>query len=101
LTNLSFKAQRLGNRVFKMLARQQTNLPPASLGVAPLKAQVIHFVNKKMPAGLPKRTARALLDIENKDYVPIIRNPQNTTVDSEAVFYFPVAVPNACSAKWV
>jgi FAD/FMN-containing dehydrogenase/Fe-S oxidoreductase len=89
LTNLSFKAQRLGNRVFKLLARQQTNLPPASLGVAPLKEQVIHFVNKKMPAGLPKRTARALLDIENKDYVPIIRNPQNTTVDSEAVFYFP------------
>ena len=34
-------------------------------GGAPLKAQVIHFINKPMPGGLPKRTARALLDIED------------------------------------
>ena len=42
-----------------------------------------------MPGGLPKRSARALLDIEDKDYVPIIRDPQATTADTEAVFYFP------------
>jgi len=30
-----------------------------------------------------------LLDIENKDYVPIIRDPKSTTADTEAVFYFP------------
>jgi hypothetical protein len=54
-----------------------------------VKEQVIHFINKKMPGGLPKKTARALLDIEDKDYVPIIRDPQATTADSEAVFYFP------------
>ena len=42
-----------------------------------------------MPGGLPKRSARALLDIEDKDYVPIIRNPQATTAETEAVFYFP------------
>ncbi len=46
-------------------------------------------MNKKLPGGLPTKTARALLDIENKDYVPIIRNPQATTADTEAVFYFP------------
>jgi Fe-S oxidoreductase len=50
---------------------------------------VIHFINKKMPGGLPKKTARALLDIEDSDYVPIIRNPQTTTAETEAVFYFP------------
>ncbi|KAF1042443.1 MAG: Lactate utilization protein A [Xylophilus sp.] len=50
---------------------------------------MIHFVNKKMPGGLPKKTARALLDIENPDYVPIIRNPRATTPETEAVFYFP------------
>ncbi|MGE8396163.1 MAG: (Fe-S)-binding protein, partial [Comamonas sp.] len=33
--------------------------------------------------------ARALLDIENKDYVPIIRDPKSTQADTEAVFYFP------------
>jgi Fe-S oxidoreductase len=42
-----------------------------------------------MPGNLPKKTARALLDIEDKSYVPIIRNPQATNADSEAVFYFP------------
>ena len=89
LTNLSFKAQRLGNDVLKLAARKQTSAPPATLGPAPIKEQVIHFINKKMPGGLPKKTARALLDIEDKDYVPIIRNPVGTTSETEAVFYFP------------
>src|SRR5690606_34023183 len=77
-----------GNDVLKLAARKQTAAPPASVGAAPLKEQIIHFINKKMPGGLPKKTARALLDIENKDYVPIIRDPKQA-VDSEAVFYFP------------
>jgi FAD/FMN-containing dehydrogenase/Fe-S oxidoreductase len=89
LTDLSFKAQRLGNQVFRGLARSQTKAPPSTVGVAPIKEQVIHFINKKMPGGLPKKTARALLDIEDKDYVPIIRNPKTTTAETEAVFYFP------------
>ncbi|OYU46260.1 MAG: FAD-linked oxidase, partial [Burkholderiales bacterium PBB4] len=88
-TALSFKAQRLGNRVLGVMARKQTSAPPATVGTATVKAQVIHFINKKMPGNLPKRSARALLDIEDKDYVPIIRNPQTTTADTEAVFYFP------------
>ena len=49
----------------------------------------MHFVNKRMPGGLPKRTARALLDIEDRNYVPIIRDPAATNSESEAVFYFP------------
>ena len=71
------------------LAKKQTALPPATVGKAPVKEQIIHFINKKMPGGLPKKTARALLDIEDKDYVPIIRNPKATTAETEAVFYFP------------
>jgi Fe-S oxidoreductase len=59
------------------------------VGTAPIKEQVIHFINKKMPGNLPKKTARALLDIENNDYVPIIRDPKTTTSETEAVFYFP------------
>jgi FAD/FMN-containing dehydrogenase/Fe-S oxidoreductase len=84
-----YRAQRVANRVFKGFARKQTQHPPSTTGKAPLREQVIHFVNKKMPGGLPKRTARALLDIENADYVPIIRDPALTSSDSEAVFYFP------------
>ncbi|MGZ9059881.1 MAG: DUF3400 domain-containing protein, partial [Burkholderiaceae bacterium] len=51
--------------------------------------QVVHFINKKLPGNLPKKTARALLDIEDSRYVPLIRDPQKTTSETEAVFYFP------------
>jgi FAD/FMN-containing dehydrogenase/Fe-S oxidoreductase len=85
-----FKAQRLANRLLAPAARAQTQHPPSTTGKAPtLTEQVIHFVNKKMPGNLPKKTARALLDIEDARYVPIIRDPQRTTSESEAVFYFP------------
>jgi len=83
-----YKAQRLGNRIFALAAKAQTKQPPATTGRPALKAQVIHFVNKKMPGDLPKKTARALLDIEDSRYVPIIRDPQ-AAADAEAVFYFP------------
>ena len=89
MVDVGFKAQRFMADLLKPLAKRQTAAPPATLGAAPLKEQVIHFINKKLPGGLPKKTARALLDIEDKDYVPIIRNPQATTADTEAVFYFP------------
>ncbi|PIF36053.1 Fe-S oxidoreductase [Delftia sp. 60] len=89
MVGVGFKAQRLASDVLHSLAKKQTQRPPASVGRAPLKEQVIHFVNKKLPGGLPNKTARALLDIEDKDYVPIIRSPQTTSADTEAVFYFP------------
>ncbi len=89
MVDVGFKVQRFVNGLMRPAARKQTRSPPATLGVAPIKEQVIHFINKKMPGGLPKKTARALLDIEDKDYVPIIRNPQVTTAETEAVFYFP------------
>jgi len=89
MVDVGFKAQRLANDVLRTFARKQTAKPPASVGKAPIKEQVIHFINKKMPGGLPKKSARALLDIEDKDYVPIIRDPKRTTAETEAVFYFP------------
>lgn len=89
MVGVGFKLQRFVADLLKPMARQQTAAPPATLGPARVKEQVIHFVNKKMPGGLPKKTARALLDIEDKDYVPVIRDPQATTAETEAVFYFP------------
>jgi FAD/FMN-containing dehydrogenase/Fe-S oxidoreductase len=71
------------------LFRAQTRQPPSTTGAASLKAQVIHFINKPMPGGLPKRTSRALLDIEDATIVPVIRNPKLADEDAEAVFYFP------------
>ena len=84
-----YTLQRLGNRALNTFAKAQTRRPPATTGGTPIKEQVIHFVNKRMPGGLPKRTARALLDIEDRNYVPIIRDPARASSESEAVFYFP------------
>jgi len=89
MVGVGFKAQRFASGLLSGLAKKQTSAPPATVGTAPIKEQVIHFINKKLPGGLPSKTARALLDIENKDYVPIIRDPQHTSADTEAVFYFP------------
>jgi Fe-S oxidoreductase len=89
IVGVGMKAQRLAHDVLSIAAKHQTSAPPATVGTAPIKEQVIHFINKKMPGGLPKKTARALLDIEDREYVPIIRNPAVTTAETEAVFYFP------------
>ncbi|MBB5214741.1 DUF3683 domain-containing protein [Parapusillimonas granuli] len=89
MIDVGYKAQRLAHDVLAGSARKQVAQPPATQGKAPIREQVIHFVNKKMPGGLPKQTARKLLDIEDPDYVPIIRNPAATSADTEAVFYFP------------
>jgi FAD/FMN-containing dehydrogenase/Fe-S oxidoreductase len=87
----SYKLQRVAHKVAKRfgLLEAQLKRPPATVGRAPIKAQVIHFINKPMPGNLPKKTSRALLDIEDNNVVPIIRNPRISSEDSEAVFYFP------------
>jgi Fe-S oxidoreductase len=84
------KAQNWAYKIAKSLriTRSQVKQPAPTVGRAPIREQVIHFINKPMPGNLPKKTARALLDIEDNKYVPIIRNPQ-TASDAEAVFYFP------------
>jgi len=86
-----YKAQRMAHGVAKKLGliQPQTTRPPSTLGNSQIKAQVIHFINKPMPGGLPKKTSRALLDIEDNTIVPIIRNPTKVNGDSESVFYFP------------
>jgi Fe-S oxidoreductase len=86
-----YKVQRLGYRAAKALglARSQTRRPPATTGLPPVRTQVIHFINKPMPGRLPKKTARALLDIEDARVVPIVRDPARVSEDSDAVFYFP------------
>ncbi len=86
-----YKAQRVLYRIARRtgVVTAQTGRPPATVGKPSLTAQVIHFVNKPMPGGLPKRTSRALLDIEDDTIVPIIRDPARASDDSDAVFYFP------------
>lgn len=84
------KAQNWAHKFAKSMriTKSQVTQPAPTIGRAPMREQVIHFINKPMPGNLPKKTARALLDIEDNKYVPIIRDPK-TTSDAEAVFYFP------------
>ena len=89
MVDWGYKAQRMGAGLLKGLAKEQTRAPAPTTGKPPIREQVIHFVNKKLPGNLPKKTARGLLDIEDDKIIPIIRNPQKTTADTEAVFYFP------------
>jgi Fe-S oxidoreductase len=86
-----YRAQRFAYETAKKLgiARNQTAAPPLTTGQKPLRSQVVHFINKPMPGRLPKKTARALLEIEDAKIVPIIRDPAKVNDDSEAVFYFP------------
>ncbi|MEF8699182.1 MAG: DUF3683 domain-containing protein [Candidatus Accumulibacter sp. UW20] len=89
-----YRAQRLAHRLAKSfhLVQGQTRQPPATLGSPSIRSQIIHFINKPMPTGLPRRTARALLDLEDDRIVPIIRDPQKISAadyDGDAVFYFP------------
>jgi FAD/FMN-containing dehydrogenase/Fe-S oxidoreductase len=86
-----YKLQRLGHQVFKKLGLigNIKKKPPATQGKPDIKAQVIHFINRPMPKAMPTKTSRALLGLEDDTIVPIIRNPQKTTEESDAVFYFP------------
>ena len=89
MVNVGFQAQRHSRSTVLRSVGQADGAPAATVGTAPIKEQVIHFINKKLPGGLPTKDGARAADIEDKDYVPIIRNPQATTADSEAVFYFP------------
>jgi FAD/FMN-containing dehydrogenase/Fe-S oxidoreductase len=89
MVGVGYRVQRLANDLLSKFARRQNAQPPATVGKAPIREQVVHFVNRKMPGNLPKKTARALLDIEDNRYVPIIRDPRRVSAEAEAVFYFP------------
>ncbi|MEW6512738.1 MAG: DUF3683 domain-containing protein [Pseudomonadota bacterium] len=95
MIDLGYKAQRLGHALAKTfgLTQETVRHPPASLGRPDVKTQVIHFLNKPLPANVPRRTARGLLDIEDATMIPVIRDPKRGgnggSEDAEAVFYFP------------
>jgi Fe-S oxidoreductase len=91
IVRLGYRVQRLGHWLARAagLIDRQTKRPPATLGRPPVRAQVIHFLNKPLPAAVPRRTARALLDIDDDKVIPVIRDPLRAAEESEAVFYFP------------
>ncbi len=91
LIDVGYKAQRFAYGAAKKLGliRAGKKQPPSTLGKPPLKAQVIHIINRPMPKAMPTKTSRALLGLEDPTMVPVIRNPQKVSDESDAVFYFP------------
>lgn len=90
MINWGYKAQNLAHTLAKRfgLLRDKKH-PPATVGKADIKTQVIHFINRPMPKKMQSKTSRAMLGLEDDHMIPVIRNPQKVTDDSEAVFYFP------------
>lgn len=86
-----FPAQNFAYKIGKILpvgTKKQKAEPKATVGKAPIKEQIIHFINRPLPKSVPAKTPRSLLGIEDDKSIPIIRNPA-APEDAEAVFYFP------------
>lgn len=90
MIKFGFTAQRLAHKVAKkanLLSDQHR--PKATVGKPAIKEQVIQFVKRPLPAGIPAKTTRAMLGLEDDTIIPILRDPQKQEANSDAVFYFP------------
>ncbi len=78
-----FFARKLG------LLGRKNRIPPSTTGAVEQTAQMVNLVRKPIRVEVPRKTSRALLDLEDTDYVSIIRDQNLNHDDSDAVFYFP------------
>ena len=90
MVGIGYKVQNFAHGLAKKFGLLKDKIrPPATVGKPEIKAQVVHFINRPMPKKMPTKTSRALLGVEDDSMIPVIRNPEKVTEDSEAVFYFP------------
>jgi FAD/FMN-containing dehydrogenase/Fe-S oxidoreductase len=90
LLQWGFRGQRWAHHWAKKLRLLGSDKPPASTtGKAPIQAQVVNFVRKPLPKGLPMQTLRQALQLEDDKNVPILRDSTKVNDQSDAVFYFP------------
>ena len=71
------------------LLRRARRLPVATTGRPKVRTQVIELVRRPLRVDLPRQTTRAMLGLEERETVPVVRDPARVTDDSDAVFYFP------------
>ena len=71
------------------LAPKRRAAAHSSSGKPVLSQQVINFVRNPVQANVPSRTMRQLLGADDRELVPIIRDPQIPREERESVFYFP------------
>lgn len=90
MIQLGYAGQRMAYKVAKQFrGLGEKKRPAATTGKMAMKEEIINFVKKPMPAGLPMQTMRAMLGVEDNKVVPILRDPAKVTDDSDALFYFP------------
>ncbi|NOQ89319.1 MAG: FAD-linked oxidase, partial [Gammaproteobacteria bacterium] len=86
-----FKAINIGHFFAKKFALlgKKNRIPPSTTGPVEATTQIVNLVRKPIRVPVPRKTSRALLGLEDTDYVSIIRNPELNHDESDAVFYFP------------
>ena len=91
LARTGFKAINLGHFFAKKfgLLGKKNRIPPSTTGTVDPVTQIVNLVRKPIRVAVPRKTSRALLNLEDTNYVSIIRNPELNHDNSDAVFYFP------------
>ncbi len=83
----AYRAQALAHEIAKPWLPKGP--PPATTEKPTIRAEVIHLLRKPLPTDMSAQTMRQLLGLEGSETVPILRDAQKVTEDSDAVFYFP------------
>ncbi|MFO7593698.1 MAG: DUF3683 domain-containing protein [Pseudomonadota bacterium] len=91
LIEWGYAGQRFAHGLFRRfgLLGSSKKRPKGTTGKMAVKEQVINFMKRPMPEGLPTQTTRAMLGVEDDKVVPILRDPARNAEESDAVFYFP------------
>lgn len=88
LMQWGFAGQRLLSSAYDFFAPKKS-LPPSTTGSTPVAEQVIHFIKRPMPKGLPSKTMRAFLGAEDEKTISIVRDFRRLNEATPSVFYFP------------
>ncbi|MGB0723057.1 MAG: DUF3683 domain-containing protein [Gammaproteobacteria bacterium] len=91
MAEIGFAAINLGHDIAAKagILGNKDRIPPPTETRPSAPAQAVNLVRNAVRVDLPRKTTRAMLGLEDEGVVPIIRDPEKTRVDSEAVFYFP------------
>ncbi|MCG7986914.1 MAG: DUF3683 domain-containing protein [Candidatus Thiodiazotropha weberae] len=91
LAEWGFKGLNLGHALAARsgLLKQQDQPPHATTGNPRPQSLVVEMLQKPIRVEPPKQTLRDALKLEDTHSVPILRNPERVSEESDAVFYFP------------
>ncbi|MEY6433164.1 DUF3683 domain-containing protein [Thioalkalicoccus limnaeus] len=91
LAEWGFAGMNLTHRFARRLGlTERCKARPGATSHAPrLASQVVELVARPVSVGLPKRTFRQALALEDRTQIPILRDPARTADEAEALFYFP------------